>query len=116
MSIRKLDKISAINISFIKKFAGNSSSSLTIDWKESPYQEIILTGNCTLTFTDGGQGRYQLKIKQDATGNRAITWPASVKWIEDTAPTLSTDNTAEDIISFYFDGTNYYGIGSVGFE
>jgi hypothetical protein len=31
-------------------------------------------------------------------------------------PTLSTGVNDVDIISFYFDGTNYYGVASLGFD
>jgi hypothetical protein len=49
-----------------------------------------------------------LKVIQDATGSRAVTWPASVKWPSGTAPTLSTAANAIDIVTFYYDGTSYF--------
>ena len=57
-----------------------------------------------------------LKLTQDSTGGRTVTWPDSVKWPNGTAPTLSTGAGAIDIISFYYDGTNYYGISSLDFN
>jgi len=56
-----------------------------------------------------------LTLIQDATGSRSITWPATVKWAEGTAPTLSTAAASVDIVTFFFNGTNYYGSLAKGF-
>lgn len=95
---------------------GNSSTAKTIDWSEGNVHKLTLTGNCTLTFTDptyhsgGGTTSTVLTIKliQDGTGSRTVTWPASVKWPGGTAPTLTTTAGAEDLVNLIFDGTNYY--------
>ena len=62
------------------------------------------------------KGKFTLKLKQDATGGRTATFPATVKWAGGTAPTLSTGANAVDIISFLWDGTNYYGVASLDFS
>ena len=49
-----------------------------------------------------------LKLIQDGGGSRLATWPATVKWPSNNAPILTTTAAAVDIISFYYDGTNYY--------
>jgi hypothetical protein len=68
-----------------------------------------MTGNCTFTFTaPSGPTNILLRIIQDATGGRTITWPASVKWPSAVVPTLSTTASAEDIVTCYYNGTNYY--------
>lgn len=95
---------------------GNSSTADTIDWTAGNKQKITLTGNCTFTFTDpSGPCNLILKLIQDGTGSRTVTWPATVKWPEGTAPTLSTAASSVDIVSFYWDGTNYYGQASLAF-
>jgi len=96
---------------------GNSGTADTIVWNDGNFQKSTLTGNCTYTFTaPTNKGRYQLVLVQDATGGRTVTWPASVKWPGGTAPTLSTAANSIDIISFYYDGTNYYGVDSLDFQ
>ena len=58
-----------------------------------------------------------LKLVQDGVGNRVVTtWPATVQWPSGTEPTLSTGANAVDIVSFYFDGTNYYGQSALNFS
>ena len=99
---------------------GDSSTAAEINWNNAQKQKITLTGNCTFTFKNpggpmSGVANFILKVVQDSTGSRTVTWPATVKWPSATAPTLSTGVTDIDIIAFYFDGTNYYGIYNLNF-
>lgn len=96
---------------------GNSGTADTIDWGAGNNQKSTLTGNVTYTFTaPSGPARLQLRLIQDATGSRTVTWPASVKWPGGTAPTLSTAASSVDVITLWYDGTNYYGVGSLDFQ
>ena len=89
---------------------GDSGAADTIDWKAGQKQKSTLTDDCTYTFTAPvGPCNVILKVVQDGTGSRLVTWPASVKWPAGTAPTLTTTPAGIDIISFYYDGTNYFG-------
>lgn len=95
---------------------GNSGTEKTIDWTAGNKQKITLTGNCTFTFTDpSGPCNLILRLIQDGTGSRTVTWPATVKWPEATAPTLTTTASGEDIIALYWNGTNYYCQSSLAF-
>jgi hypothetical protein len=81
---------------------GNSSTADTIDWTLSNKQKSTFTappGPCNLI----------LKLVQDGTGSRTVTWPAAVHWSGGTAPTLTTTASKVDIISFYYDGSTYFG-------
>lgn len=84
--------------------AGNSSTAKTLDWTLTNKYKLTLTGNCTLTFTapDDGANLY-LKLIQDGTGTRLVTWPSAVKWPASTAPTLSTAIAAYDIVTLVYD-------------
>lgn len=96
---------------------GNSSTADTIDWGVSNKQRSTLTGNCTFTFTaPPGACNLVLRLAQDATGSRTVTWPAAVKWSGGTAPTLTTTASRVDIITFYYDGTNYFGASSLNYS
>lgn len=96
---------------------GNSGSSDTIDWNNGNNQKSTLTGNVTYSFTaPSGPCRLQLKLIQDGTGSRTVTWPGAVKWPAGTAPTLSTAASSEDIVTLWYDGTNYYGVSSLDFQ
>lgn len=95
---------------------GASVGGTEVDWRTSNHQQITLSSSPTLTFVDpayatGGELPSILffKVIQDGTGSREITWPSSVKWAGGTAPTLTTDGSAVDLIQFVFDGSDYYG-------
>ena len=73
--------------------------------------------NETITFTNPTNPcAVQMIIVQDGTGSRTITWSGmTIKWYGGSAPTLSTAASSEDIISFIWDGTSYYGQCSKAF-
>lgn len=89
----------------------NTTTAYTIT--DRSMHDLTLTGNCTFTFPAMAQGKqFTLLLKQDATGARTITWPASVRWASGTAPTITTTASKTDVISFVCDGT--YWLGFVG--
>lgn len=72
---------------------------------------VTLGGNRTLAFTgilNGATG--VLIVKQDGTGSRTLTLPAGSVVIGGGggAVTLTTTANAGDVLSFYYDGTNYW--------
>ena len=95
---------------------GNSSTSVDLDLSLGASVKVTMTGNATFTFSNPTSGgAYLIKLVQDATGTRTVTWPAAVKWSGGTAPTLTTTATYIDIINLYYDGTNYYGSSILNF-
>jgi len=95
---------------------GDSGAADTINWKVGNKQKSTLTANCTYTFTaPSGPCNVLLRIIQGGSGSYTVTWPATVKWANATAPTLSTSVGAIDIVSFYYDGTSYHGIANTNF-
>ena len=103
------DKIVGIKtISYTETDDGNSSTADTIDWSAGSLHKSTLTGNCTYTFTaPPAYTAIQLRVIQDATGGRTVTWPGSVLWDVGYAPVLAGGPNTEVIISGYYDGTNY---------
>jgi hypothetical protein len=98
---------------------GNSGAAFTVAWPSGASQKITLTANCTFTFTAPpaplSDVNLTLYVTQDGTGSRTATWPAIVKWTGAAAPTLTTTAAAVDIITFKWDGTNYWGVMSPNF-
>jgi hypothetical protein len=104
------------NVTFDSEY-GNGAGATTVDWTNGQKQELALTSSPTLTFSaPSGVGNFLLRVVQDGVGSRTITWPASVKWPGGSAPTLSTAASSIDIVSFYYDGTDYYGVASLAFS
>lgn len=88
----------------------NTSTAYTIALTAGTVQVLTLTGNCTFTFPTATAGKsFTLLLKQDGTGSRTVTWPASVKWPGGTAPTITPTASKLDKYVFTSDGTNWYG-------
>ena len=95
---------------------GNAGATRTVTWSNGSAQAVTLDQNTTITFSFAGcpVGNYQLKIVQDGTGGRAITWstatPSTTRWLGISgAPTLNTAANSLSFANFYWDGTNSYG-------
>ena len=88
----------------------NTSTTYTISLLNGTLQILTLTGNCTFTFPTATAGKsFTLFLKQDATGSRTATWPASVKWPSSTAPTITATASKGDKYVFTADGTYWWG-------
>ena len=87
---------------------GNSSTSKTLDLTSGTFQTVTMTGNCTFTMPTATAGRSFILIVSTGAGSFTGTF-TSVKWPSNTAPTLTTTASRWDILSFFSDGTNWYG-------
>jgi hypothetical protein len=89
------------------------SYSSTITWNVSngTNSMVTLTGNAALVISNPVAGQlYRIRIKQGSGGSHLITaWPDSTLWSTGTPPTLSTTLNALDLVTFYYDGTHFYG-------
>ena len=91
-------------------YSANSSTAITLDLANGTVQIITLTGNATITMPTATSGKsFIMYLKQDATGSRTVTW-STVKWAGGTAPTITSTASRQDILSFFADGTNWYGV------
>lgn len=94
-------------------FQGTMGSTGTIDWTKSTYNIVAqVTASTTLTFTPpyGPTDRLTLKLCQDSTGGRTVTFPVNVF---DGGAAAGTDNVFPlqvskcGTVTFSFDGVNY---------
>ena len=91
------------------------SDASTVSWDASANQvtSVTLGGNRTLGAAsnqiDGGV--YVISIIQDGTGSRTVTFNSNYKFVNGTAPTLSTAANARDVLVFVSNGTNMFEIG-----
>jgi hypothetical protein len=88
----------------------------TVDLSLSNVFDLTLANaSITITFSNppasGNAYSFTLHCKQDATGSRIITWPASVKYPNASTPTMSTGANKIDVFSFFTldGGTTYLG-------
>jgi len=91
------------------------TAAIYVDWdcRIAQKAKIILTQNIFMNtpthLVDGGT--YTLRVTQDSTGNRIITWSSAFKWGTELSPTLSTTANKTDILAFESDGTSLLFLG-----
>jgi len=96
------------NVRNIPHEVGNITGATTVDWDAGNTKHYRLTGNVTFTFSNPKLGAfYFLRIQQDGSGNRFITWPTTVKFTPDSVTSLSAGANRVDCVGMYYDGTNY---------
>ncbi len=87
---------------------GNTGTAQTIDISSSTLQTYTLTGNCTFTMPTAEAGRSFTMFLKTGAGSFSATF-TGVKFPLNAAPTITTDANRMDLITFYSDGTNWYG-------
>ena len=93
---------------------GTGDGTDDINWTQSIKQQITLGANTTFTFTTPpGHDSLLLKVIKPGT-EYTVTWPATVEWGDDGAPDMSGINRTH-IVTFYYDGTTYFGAYKLGF-
>ena len=97
---------------------GTVSSASTISLTSGTVQTATLTAStaCTFTMPTATAGKsFVLMLKQAAsTGNGTATF-TGVKWGTAGAPTITATAGKMDILSFFSDGTNWYGSVAAGY-
>lgn len=92
----------------------------SISWNLNTNQcsHVTLGGNRTLSNPTNMQAgaTYILRVIQDGTGSRLLSYGTAYKWPSGVAPTLSTAAGAIDILTFYCDGTNMNGVANLNFS
>ena len=98
------------------KQASEAVAALDIDLSTGNYFTKTISGNSTFTFSNppssGTVGSFTLELTHSSG---TVTWPASVKFNSDTAPTLTTGKT--HLFFFVTDdgGTRYRGAALVDY-
>ena len=98
-------------------YAGNvvSVSALDIDCSAGNYFTKSISSNSTFTFSNVPSSRaYGFTLEVDHNGG-TIYWPSSVKWPDDTAPTLTTGKTHVFVFITDNGGTRWRGSSSIDY-
>lgn len=94
---------------------GNSGTAQTLLLTNGTVQTVTMTGNCTFTMPTATAGKSFILIVSTGAGGFTGTF-TSVKWPSNTAPTLTATATRWDILTFFADGTNWYGTYAQAFQ
>ena len=89
---------------------GSEAAAATVGFDLSRYSvgDVTLDQDTTINLTGGKDGQQiLLRIRQDATGTRVVTWGAMCRFSSSLAsPTLTTDADALDYIAFRYNAAN----------
>lgn len=91
---------------------GNSGTAVTIDWlANGNFQSVVRNGSATYTFTTPpAAGTFTLQMIHDNTANAyTVAFSPTPKYPGGIVPTFTNTANAVDIITFFYDGTNWYG-------
>ena|SRR5687768_10639091 len=91
----------------IGRAALTDGATITCDISLGQVFDITLAGNRTITFTGGSAAtdgkKIIVRIKQDATGSRLLTWDTIVRFGTDiTGITLTTTANATDMVGLIY--------------
>ena len=94
---------------------------MSINWAAGNKYHLLLNNSSTVTFDTNPANpcNLLLRVTQDNGGSKIITWAVTtgdLYWVGGSAPTLSTADPSVDILTFYFDGTDYFGVASLDFS
>jgi len=86
------------------------ASTITFDMSvDNVHTPAALAGNRTLAVSNVAVGqRFMIKILQDGTGSRTVTWFATIKWAGGSAPTLTTTANKADWFGFVCTGSGTF--------
>lgn len=84
-------------------------ATVTFDLSVSLTHLVVLGGNRTLAISNPqAGGKFDVLLKQDATGSRTVTWWSGISWGGGSAPTLTTTANKTDSFGFLCTGSGAY--------
>ncbi len=89
-------------------------STITFDLSVTDWHSVTLgagsgAGNSTLALSNPTTGQqFTIRLVQDGTGSRTVTWFSGIKWPGGTVPTLSTAINKIDVFTFKCTGSGAY--------
>jgi hypothetical protein len=85
------------------------AATITFDLATGNKQRTTLGDNRTLALSNVQDGHvFILRLLQDGTGSRTVTWWSTIKWADGSAPTLTTTADKADVFGFIQTGTDTY--------
>lgn len=107
------EDISAESINVPVSYGGITTdvdgSTITFDMSVSNKHEVVLGGNRTLAVSNMQTGQILLvKLKQDGSGNRTVTWFSDINWDGAITPILSSTAAHWDYFAILKTGSSEY--------
>jgi len=89
--------------------AESDGATITFDLNDGNTQGVTLGDNRTLAISNEVAGqKFMLRLLQDGTGGRTVTWFSTIKWAGGSAPTLTTTASKADVFGFLCTAADTY--------
>ncbi|MFH0938231.1 MAG: hypothetical protein V1899_02985 [Planctomycetota bacterium] len=89
--------------------AATDEATVTFNLATGLWQKVTLGGNRTLALSNVVAGmKFVLKLTQDGTGTRTVTWFTTISWAGGSAPTLTTTINKADTFGFVATAANTF--------
>ena len=93
----------------------SDGATITFSMATSNLHTVTLGGNRTLALSNVSVGQpFILRLVQDATGSRTVTWFSTIKWPGGSAPTLTTTANKTDVFGFICTSADNYDAFIIG--
>ena len=97
--------------------SNTDGATVTFDLDEANTHTVVLGGNRTLALSNSDAGqKFIIRLTQDATGSRTVTWFNTIKWAGGVTPTLTATPNKTDVFGFICTSTNNYDGFVVGYN
>lgn len=100
----------AVEGNTLNGYASNTDgATITFNIGQANKHTVTLGGNRTLALSSVVTGQvFLIRLLQDGTGSRTVTWFSGISWAGGTAPTLTTTANKADVFGFLCTGTGVY--------
>jgi len=87
----------------------SDAGTITFDLDTSNIHSVTLGDNRTLAISNEDAGQvFVIRLVQDATGSRTVTWFSTIKWPGGVTPTLTTTASKTDVFGFICTSADTY--------
>lgn len=89
--------------------SNSDGATVTFDLSQSKVHAVTLGGNRNLAVSNATVGQaFIVRLTQDGSGSRTVTWWSTIKWPGGSAPTLSTTINTTDVFGFLCTSSGNY--------
>lgn len=94
----------------VTSYTPAAAGTATLDVSVGAIHSITMPeGNITIAISNEVVGKcFMIEITQDDVGSRTVTWFTTIRWMDGTAPTLTTTASKRDVFGFRVTGTDTY--------
>jgi len=94
----------------VTSYTPDAAGTATLDVSIGAIHSITMpAGNITIAISNEAVGKcFMVEITQDDVGSRTVTWFTTIRWMDGTAPTLTTTASKTDVFGFRVTGTDTY--------